>query len=441
MKRGLLFLLLVPALSLAGQGSGLTIDDAIAAGLAHSRTLRASAARAAAAEARAGEARTASLPVVKGEASYRRLSEVDPFQVQLPGSTKPLVISPVVLDNSTFRVSLQQPLFTGFRISNSIEGAERGAEAAGFDNTNDKADMVLAITSAYWSLFQMREVERFAGENVTRLERYLADARKLMEAGLLTRNDVLKIEVQLSNARLGRIDAENDARLAAMNLNTLLSRPVDMPVELLSSPSASASASDTRPATDSLTRSALGNRADLQAWRTRVEASRAGVRAAQAGWWPQLALSGSYMYARPNSRIFPVKDEFKGTWDVGVALTMDLWNWGLTARQTEAAEATLRQQEYLAAQMEDVVALEVNRATLQMDRAAQRADVAAIILGQAEEQSRTTEQRFKTGLATATDLLDADVSLQQAKLTRSGARVECEIARARLTRALGAGMP
>ena len=112
-----------------------------------------------------------------------------------------------------------------------------------------------------------------------------------------------------------------------------------------------------------------------------------------------------------------------------------------TALRNGFQQATLRQQEYLAAQMEDVVALEVNRATLQMDRATQRADVAAIILGQAEEQSRTTEQRFKTGLATATDLLDAEVSLQQAKMTRSGARVECEIARARLTRALGAGMP
>jgi outer membrane protein TolC len=67
--------------------------------------------------------------------------------------------------------------------------------------------------------------------------------------------------------------------------------------------------------------------------------------------------------------------------------------------------------------------------------------VAAVILGQAEEQSRTTEQRFKSGLATATDLLDAAVSLQQAKTTQSGARVECEIARARLTRALGTGRP
>jgi outer membrane protein TolC len=267
------------------------------------------------------------------------------------------------------------------------------------------------------------------------LERYLADANKLMQAGLSTRNDVLKIEVQLSNARIAQMDAENDAHLAAMNLNVLLSRPVDMPVDLLSRPVEDPGQS--RPAVDSLTHVALTGRPDLQAVRTRVEASRAGVSAARAGWWPQLALSGNYLYARPNSRYFPTKDEFKGTWDVGVVLSVDLWNWGVTARQSEAAEANLRQAEFTAAQMEDVVSLEVNRAALQVDRARSRSSMAAIALGQAEEQSRTTEQRFKTGLATSTDLLDAEVSLHQAKTTQSGARVEYEIARARLTRALG----
>ena len=91
--------------------------------------------------------------------------------------------------------------------------------------------------------------------------------------------------------------------------------------------------------------------------------------------------------------------------------------------------------------MEDVVSLEVNRAALQMDRARQRSEVAAIVLGQAEEQSRTTGQTIQAGLATSTDLLDAEVSLHQAKTTQSGARVEYEIARARLTRALGKTMP
>lgn len=435
MRSLLALILFVPFLAAAGQEAGLTLDEAIATGLRQSRTLRASAARVDAAEARAGEARTARLPMIRADASYRRLSEVDPFRVQLPFSPQPIEISPVVLDNSQVRVGFQQPLFTGFRISSAIEGAERGADAATLDHAHDRAELVFAVTSAYWALYQTREGERFAGENVGRLERALADVRRLMAAGLATKNDLLKVEVQLSNGRLALVDAENDARLAAMNLNTLLGRPVDMPVTVLSQPD-DPGVRDHAGA-GMLTSRALQQRPDLQAYRTRVEASKAGVAAARSGWWPQLALSGNYLYARPNSRYMPTRDEFKGTWDVGVVLTMDVWNWGLTARQTEQAEAALRQQEALEAQMEDMVALEVNRATQLLDRAVQRAALAGTVLGQAEEQARVVEERFRTGMATATDLLDAEVALHQAKLTRSGALVEYAVARARMERTLG----
>jgi outer membrane protein TolC len=137
----------------------------------------------------------------------------------------------------------------------------------------------------------------------------------------------------------------------------------------------------------------------------------------------------------------PTRDEFKGTWDIGVVLSMDLWNWGQTARQADQAEAALRQTELLAAQMEETVSLEVHRASLLASRAAERTDVAGQALRQAEEQSRMTEDKYRNGLATAADLLDAEVSLLQAKTTLSGARVEQEIARARLAKAAGSIVP
>ncbi len=439
MKRSLMLCLILPFAVSAGQEGGLTVEEAVTIGLAQSRTLQASAARADAAEARAAEARTTRLPVLKGEASYRRLSDVDPFQVQLPMLPQPIVISPTVLDNTAMRVSLQQPLFTGFRISSTIRVAEAAAEAATLDHASDRSDLVLNIIAAYWMLYQARETERFTGENVARLEQYARDTDRLLSAGAATRNDVLRVQVQLSTARLGRIDAENDARLAAMNLNMLLGRPVDMPVQLASVPGKTTP--DVPAGPDSLIRSARQNRSELQALRMRVEASRAGVRAAQAGWWPQLALSGGALYARPNSRYMPTRDEFKGTWDIGVVLSMDLWNWGQTARQTDQAEAALRQAELLTAQMEETVSLEVHRSSLLVSRAAERTDVAALALRQAEEQARMAEDKYRNGLATAADLLDAEVALLQAKTTLSGARVEQEITRARLARATGGLIP
>jgi outer membrane protein TolC len=133
----------------------------------------------------------------------------------------------------------------------------------------------------------------------------------------------------------------------------------------------------------------------------------------------------------------PTRDEFKGTWDVGVMLTMDLWNWGQTARQSDQAEAVLRQNELVYAQMRDGVALDVHRAALQVQRARERVDVANLALGQSEENLRVSTDRFRRGLVTVSELRDAEVALLQATITQSGARVEAEISRTRLARALG----
>ena len=445
MKRCLVLCLMIPLLSSFGQEKAdtqvqtLTIKEAIAVGLNQSRTLRSSAARLEAAEARLGEVRASRLPVIKGEASYRRLSDVDPFQVQVPIFPQPIVISPTVLDNTAFRVSLQQPLFTGFRISSTIRVAELSAQAIAFDQVSDTLDLVQNIVGAYFTLYQAREVERYAVENVTRLEQYARDTDRLLTAGAATRNDVLRIQVQLSSARLGLIDAQNDARLAAMNLNILLGRPIDMPVKLASKPE---DASWTRlPRLEGALKHALAWRHELRAARTRVEASKASVAAAQSGWWPQIALTGNAYYARPNARYMPARDEFKGTWDIGVVLSMDLWNWGQTARQSEQAEATLKQAELMAAQMDEMVSLEVHRTYLLDKRAEERVKVASLAVQQAEEQSRITEDKYKNGLATSADLLDAQVALYQAKTTMSGAQVERAIAGTRFMRSTGGVRP
>ncbi len=439
MKRVVLLLLLTAFSGVAQGHDALTLQEAVSMGLANSRTLRASAARVAGTEARAMEVHAGMLPSLKFEASYKRLSDVDPFQVKLPMLPQPIEISPTVLDNTNLRLGVQQPLFTGFRLRSNVEAADRLAEASRADHATDRADLVLNITAAYWTLYQTRETERFVADNVRRLEGYVRDIGNLLKAGMATRNDALKMDVQVSTARLSLIDARNDVQLATMSLNTLLGRPVDDPLLPASVPDSGAGWSP--GLIDSLTTTALAERSDLRALGSRVEASRAGVRAAQAGWWPQILLGANYYYSRPNQRYMPTRDEFKGTWDVGVMLTMDIWNWGMTARQADQAEATLRQNELMYEHMREGVALDVHRSALQVRRARERVEVADLGLRQAEENLRVSTDRFRRGLVTVTELRDAEVALVQAMITQSGARVESEISRARLVRSLGSTAP
>ncbi len=416
----------------------LTLDEAIAIGKEHSRTLKASSAKAEGASAKANEAGAVELPSIKVDGGYKRLSDVPPFAVRVPGSPIPFVISPTVLDNYAFHAGVQQPIFTGFKLASNAHAAELLAKAADLDRINDEADLVLAITVAYWTLHQTLETNRFVDENVTRLETYEKDTRNLLNQGLATRNDLLKIQVQLSNAKLSQIDAVNDRQVATMNLNNLIGRPLAGEIQPAS-----------RPEVDSVSSPAMGQplgglqlqawqyRPDLLAMQARVQASEAGVKAAKGNWWPQVFFSGNYYYSRPNPRYMPTLDAWKATWDFGITVTMDVWNWGATSAQVEQARASMVANQYLFEQMKENVSLEVTRYDLAKRRARDKVNVASLAISQAEENVRTTQDKYRNGLATSTDVLDASVALLQARTNYTGALVEFEVARARLNRASG----
>lgn len=443
MKRLLVIFTFISSIAFVQQPQQLTLEDAIRIGKENSKTLRISELKVNAASARVSEAKAAMLPLLKFEGSYKRLSDVDPFAVQVPFSPTPIVISPTVLNNYSLRVGLQQPLFTGFRLRSNAHVAEYLEEASEAERNGSESDLVLNITSAYWMLYQAIETKKFVDENVDRLTSYQSDTENLMKAGMATRNDLLRIQVQLSNARLSQIDALNDVEVATMNLNNIMGQPTDSPIHLISVPTVTMGQGGTSVQVSAGTPSpilvnmAMKNRSDLLAMQSRVEAARAGVTAAQGSWWPQLALTANYMYSRPNPRYLPTKDEYKPTWEVGVVMQFDIWNWGTTLFQTEQARSQLQQNEYVLSQMKDNATLEVRRYQLGVERAEKRIDVAREAIEQADENSRSTNEKYKNGLATSTELLDANVAVLQARTSYTGALVEHQIALARLNKAVG----
>jgi outer membrane protein TolC len=118
-------------------------------------------------------------------------------------------------------------------------------------------------------------------------------------------------------------------------------------------------------------------------------------------------------------------------------MQFDVWNWGMTLFQADQARSQLQQNEYTLAQMKDNATLEVRRYQLGVERAEKRIDVALAAIQQAEENSRSTNEKYRNGLATSTELLDASLAVLQARTSYTGALVEREIAQARLNKAVG----
>jgi outer membrane protein len=161
------------------------------------------------------------------------------------------------------------------------------------------------------------------------------------------------------------------------------------------------------------------------------------VTAAKGGWSPQILFAANYDYARPNQRIIPPTDQWDGTWDVGVTLQWNIWDWFATQYQTVQAQAALLQTEAGLAQLEDAVALDVAQQYYNAQTAKEKVDVASGGREQSQESYRMTSEKYKNGLTSNTDMLDAEITLLQAKLTHTQAVVDCILSLARLKKAIG----
>jgi outer membrane protein TolC len=348
-------------------------------------------------------------------------------------------VGDVVVDNYVLRVGVRQPLFTGFRLTGASDAAEFQAEASELDFARTQEHVEYGILVAYWSLYQAREVLRSAEENVKRLESYRRDTERLMQAGLMTRNDQLKVEVQFSNARIAELEARDASRLAEMDLNILLGLASDTPIELSSRPGEISPKNSLIEGTSlsRLVETASSKRRDLEAASMRVESAHAGLRAAKGGWWPQIEFTANYLYNNPNTRYQPITPEFLGTWDVGVSLFLELWNWGATASRVEQAKAKLQQAELVRLELHEAMSLEVHRAALAIRRAKEKVTLANLALSQSDENLRSEADKYTSGLASSTDLLEAEVTLVNAETQLSGSLVEYALSVAALDRAIG----
>jgi len=427
---------LIPGLLAAQEPVSLRLDDAIREALETNPSIQAAQARVDAAESHITEARSALLPQVRlsGRAAY--LSEVPEFSITLPliGTQ---TLFPSIVRNYGARLTVQQTLFAGFRIRKNLEMSEHNATAVGYDYGRDQSDLRLKVTTAYWNLYRSRRLEQVLAQSVEQVSAHLQDVRNFRSQGLATDLDVLKVQTQLSDIQVKHTEAGGNAQIAQMMLNSMMGRPLVTVLNLVDHPQTELTQDEQEGGVGHYMERAQTKRMEVASARERLAMQQAAVAAARGGWYPQVVLLGNYDYARPNQRVIPPKDAWEKSWDVGVSLQWNLWDWFATSSRTAQAQAGLAQTEAMVRQVNDAVALDAAQSYYRVAEARKRIDVALIGTKQAEESYRIAQERFKQGVSTTTDLLDAEMALLQARLNETQATVDFAIQKEKLNRALG----
>jgi outer membrane protein len=409
----------------------LTLDEAVTQGMAYSRHLAELQSRADAAGFEVAGQKAGDRPLVAAQGGYQRTNHVQEFAIVLPGGSRQ-VVYPDVPDNYRARIDLQWPIYDGGRTDALARAAEAERTAVGKDLDTARADLRLEITRAYYAVVTAREAESVLQRSLDAVNAQVADVRTRLESGLIPPNDLTQAQAQASHQRLLAVEASTQRAVAEADLRRLIggSGPLVL-AEVPPPPPASS------PEEAALVAQALKARPERQALEQRASEADLRATAAAASLKPQVGVGGGYDYARPNPRIFPRKDEWNASWDASVNVTWSLWDSGRRAAATGEAKANAAALKTRIDDFDRQVTFEVQARSLELASSRQAVTAADDEVRAATETERAVGERYRSGVATTTDVLEAQVARLQADLDRTRAIADVRLAQARLERAIG----
>ncbi|HEU4564439.1 MAG TPA: TolC family protein [Gemmatimonadaceae bacterium] len=339
--------------------------------------------------------------------------------------------------NFTNGLSASLDLFNGRRLAD-IRQARADVEAASANELSQRFGVALNVKQQYFAVLAARESEAAARAQLAQAEQQLKSATARVGAGVATKSDSLRSVIQVGNAQLALVTAQNALRVA----NASLTRLVATPFLVTASPSDTLERAPV--AADSATLARLAAQGPMVAQaEANVVSARAARSAARAPYLPTLSVQGSYSgnLAGSNFNFGDAAVFANGTYpsqkSVRFTLSYPLFNQFNREEQVvradvarENAEAQLRDAR-LAAQQSLVQYLGALR-TAEQRVAIQQASVAA-----AEEDLRVQQQRYSLGASTLLDLLTSQTQLDQARAALIQARYDYRVAKAQLEALVG----
>jgi outer membrane protein len=401
----------IPALAAPPQTPKLTLKDAEALALRNHPLLQAATFEAEAASQVTRQEKSAYYPTATGS-----LTGVG----ALPNSriTAGFLNDPNVLNRYANGLEINQ-LITDFgRTSNLVASARLGAKAASESAQQTAQDVLLAVNRAYFGVLRAEAVLKVAEETV-KARQILADQITTLEKNKLrSLVDVSFAEVDLAQAQLLLVQAQNGEKASYAELADALGLANPQPFDLAEEPMPPAPLPDP---TDLIVQ-ALQDRPDLSSARFSHEAALRYARAERDLWMPTINATGAAGLT-PAYQV-PLSDRYAAA---GINVNVPIFNGFLFSARHQEANLRAKAADQSMRDLADRISRDVRTAWLDAGTAYQRLAVTAQLLKEATLALDLAQGRYKLGLSSIVELSQAQLNLTQAQIADSSAKYDFQI--------------
>ena len=400
------------------QAKVLTLDQCIDIALKNNPTIRASMFGVDVNQSRVSEARSAYYPQLSASASYARVH---------PQPNTVVFNAPTEFDQYLAGFTLNQAI-VDFGKTSQVDISKYNLESSRSDLNATQDAIILSVKQAYYGVLQARRNRDVAADVLKQFQLHLDQAKGFYDVGTKARIDVIKAEVDLSNAKLSLINAENARKIAWVTLSNVMGT-ADAPESAIED---NLSFRKYAITPEEAMERAFENRSDLKSIIAKRQAAEANISFAQTGYYPVLSGFANYNWAgQTTSQLGPY-------WNYGVQLTVPLFSGFLTQQQTAEAKSNL----YILKANEDTlrqqIVLDVRQAYLNLQASEASIATAELAAAQSKENLDLANGRYAAGVGSPIEVSDAFATYVTAQANYTSALSNYKIAQATIEKSMGA---
>ena len=323
------------------------------------------------------------------------------------------------------------PLYTGGEVEGAIANAKLGKTDAQEDILRVEQATKYSAIEGYYALLAYQELRDVYHEAVDNLQGHLDNVTAQYNVGTKAKVDVLSSDVSLANAKTTAITADNNVDVAESNLNNILGLPLQTKLNLADHqlPFDTYNIS-LQEATDY----AMKYRPEVLQAAIAVQEAEENINIAGAADKPQVAITGSNGWS---DTTFPGLEANSRNWSIGAGVTYKFYDGGATKAKVNEARQDLLTARETEQKTRESVQLEVKQAYLNIRSAAQKVEETQTVVDQARENYRIQNIRYQAGVGINLDVLDAQLSLNEAQVNHIQALYDYNVGIAKLEQVMG----
>ena len=322
------------------------------------------------------------------------------------------------------QVGISQPIYVGGRLKAMYDIATTARNVAEIEADSKQHELTVGVDEAYWRVVSVEHKKRLAEQYYNLLVTLENNVQELANEGLATQSDLLKVKAKRGEAEVKKLQAENGLVLSKMALCQLIGLPLHSEFVLEDESLHNIRLHDTIAVTDEL----LNGRSEIQLLDAAEKVAKSNVRMMSAGLQPNIMAQANYIYTNPSLEN-GFSNQWKGTgfFSAGVVVNIPIVHADdilrLKAAKHEANVVALKREE-----AKELLTLQVTQANQKVLEAQQKVAMTEMQVKNAEEVLRFAQEAFEAGMATASDLMQAQTAWQAACSDHIDAEVEAQVA-------------